>query len=389
MCLLRLGNTSYCPTFNIGWDPVLLSQSNLRAARRYSIDISVKNIFTRVATWVFCEEIVKSAQLCSRYFTSNIKVVLALGSIVTNVFLGSMVPVFQHAFREFINTAIQNSNEFDLYIYPLVYLLNIVFSIAIVQALNGVLCKKLRDDLGFEMRDELFRSWSETKAWDRYKETGAGKKIKNPDVVIALRSTSVCKHLVDLVNARISTLSLFLGALRSMYLNSGFLTISFLGITLELPYLILICFLYVSGFAKASFWTNAIFKKNTEDEQEQVNILIKNGSSNYEKNNENIHDINKRSLLPQFGLSFLNNINTNISMLIGACVLLASGNIDGITIAYMAQNFSYAAIQASWHRIQLEPIKKLDVSYENVILAFNVLDELTEKEDISVVVESD
>lgn len=478
MQFLNIRNLSCCPSIRRSWDPLSFSENDRRTNTRFPIDISVRNIFTRTttraATWIFCDEIVQSAQLFSKYYTWNIKAFISIAIIGTNVFLGSMVPIFQQALREFINNAIKNSNEFSLYIYPLIYLLSIILSIASVHALNGVLCKKLRDDLASEMRDELLKSWSDTNAWNEYQHTTSGSKIKNPEVDIVIMGTSLCRHLVDLINARLSTLSLFVGALRSMYLNSGFLTLSFLGITIELPYLILVCFLYVYAFSKASFWTNAVFKKNTEDEQEAINVLIKHANEVYEKykharelykkhdkdteeihkrsllllidtleqkntedvqeiidtwinhakelykqvnehnelhekydiatedtykrslilsihtltrDNKSIHDINKRSLLPQFGLSFLNRINSDLSTLTGACVLLASGNIDGITIAYMAQNFSYAAVLASWHRVQLENIKKLDVARERTLHVFAVPDELNLQKDTTITVD--
>ncbi len=387
MRFLNVRNCCRCPPLTIKWDPSPFNQSNRHNNSRFSIDISLKNIFTRTAAWIFCDEIVQSAQLFSKYYTWNLKALISISIIATNVFLGSMVPIFQQALREFINNAIKNSNEFNLYIYSLIYLLSIIFSISTAHALNGVLCKKLRDDLAYEMREELLKSWSETNAWNTYQNTASGSKIKNPEVDITVMATALCRHLVDLINARISTLSLFIGALRSMYLNSGFLTLSFLGLQIELPYLILVCFLYVSVFSKASSWTNAIFKKNTEDEQETINILIKNKSIQYEQDNKSIHNINKRSLLPQFGLSFLNKINSDLSMLIGASTLLASGNIDGIIIAYMAQNFSIAAVLASWHRTQLENIKKLGVALERTLCVLAVPNELHSQDDVTLIVD--
>lgn len=385
--LTRIGNRICCPPINIGWDSRLSGQNNPRANGRYFIDISIKPVLTRAATWVFCEEIVKSAELCSKYFSWNKKTALAMSMIGTNFFLGSMVPVSQQAFREFVNSCISSSNNFDIYIYPLIYLLGIVICIIVAHAMNAISCMKLRNDLAFEMRGKLAESWEEMKVGERYKKTSVGNKIENPSFDIVFMTTKLCEYLVNLVNARISTLSLFAGALRSMYLNSGFISVSLLGITIEFPYLILICFIHVYGFGSISFWANAIFKKNTIDKNDALNTF-QSEPMKYEESNKLIHGIDERSLFPQFGLSFLNKANSECSMVLGAITLLLSGNIDGITIVNMAQNFSYAAVQASWHRLQLDIIKKLEGAYERVHNILIVIEELSQQEQLLEVVDS-
>lgn len=417
---MKVGVRACCPTVRIRWNSVVTSSSIQRSNEKYSIDISIKSIFVRVATVVFCREIVKSTELCAEYFNWNLKSALALGMVGTNIFLGSMVPVFQRAFREFINSAISNPNSLDIYIYPLMYLLNVILFIVVVHAVNAVFCKNLRDQLGLEMRNKIFNSCYEiSEVSEKFKNsvaevpeklymlqlivlsTALSKEEIKPEYDLTFLTRRLCQHLINLANARLSTLSLFIGALRSMYLNSEFLKISVLGLTLEVPYLILACFLYVYGCNIASSWADAIFKKNIDEEINTLKDMqseLSRVSSNLLKNdsddktsilkiNKLLYDINMRSLLPQFGLSFINKLNSDLSMVIGAIVQLLTGGIDVVSIMYTAQNFSYAAVQASWHRMQLETIKGLEVATERIQKILDVIDDLKQKDEFCVISE--
>lgn len=385
---MRIGDRVCCPRINISWDSRLSSQGEGQRTNieRYFIDISLKPIFTRVATWVFCGEIVKSAEVCSEYLSSNMKIT-AIGMVGTNIFLGSMLPISQNAFRVFVNSCINSSNDFNTYIYPLVYLLIIIACIIRAHAYNATYCMKLRNDLAYEMRDKLIESWLAVGAKEKYTQTMVGPKIEDPVYDLSFMSTNLCEYLINLINARISTLSLFIGALHSMYLNSGFIQLSFLGVTIEFPHMILICFLYVYGFGHLSSGANPIFKKYNLDKNDAMNILKPN--EEYQKNNKHIHDIDEDFLLPQSRLSSLNRANTELSVVIGAIALLLSGNIfESIIIMYMAQNFSYAAVQAAWHRMQLDSIKKLEGAYERVQNILAVIHELREPKEFSVLIEA-
>lgn len=363
---MRIESRACCPAINLRWEARPFSEVGRRVDESCSIDISLKPFFMRVATWVFCEEIVKSAQLCAGFFDWN-KITLAAGMVVTNIFLGSMVPIIQHAFREFVNSAHSNPSDVSTYIYPLSYLLGVIVCVVFTHAFNAIMCMKLRNDLAYDMRATLEAGWKQTDAASKYASTLSGSKIKGPKVDMVFMCTKLCEYLVNLINARISTLSLFAGALHSMYLNSGFV-------------LILICFSYVYGFRFLSSWANEIFKKNTIDKNEAMNSLILEDRE-YEEGNKRIHNIDERSLLPQFGLSLLNKTNSELGTVIGAfALLILTGNTDVITIFNMSLNFSYAAVQASWHRMQLDIIKKLEGAHERVLSILKVLKELGDSE---------
>lgn len=370
---------------------------------QYTFNCITKCLFERLAAWVFCDEIIKSSNLITNYFSWNSKMVIALVIAGTNIFLGAMIPVLQNAFRTFIDIAIQHSHAFDLYIHPLLNLVAIIFSISIVHALNAMLCKKLRDDLTFEFRGNLWETWNSTKACSRYPNTTAGKKINNPSLILSITVRNFCNNLINLANARLSTLSQFAGALRSLYLNSGWIELSLFGLTLTIPYLIVVCIIYAYGYNLISSWANKVFKKNVEDENIAQNKLnneankIKSQTelplsrdtepASYANINNCIHAINKRSLWPQFGLSFLNKINSEGSLVIGAIPQLIKGDIHPITVINSAYNFAFIAKQASWKRDNTEAIKTLEVYTEQVQSILDVFDELQSRNDDSIVVD--
>lgn len=349
---------------------------------KWGVIAIAKPIFRRVMTWVFYDEIVKSAEFCSSYFNRT-KLLMVLGLVGTNIFLGSMVSVFQQALREFVHrgAAAQNENEINEYYKARWTLLTVIFFIAAVYGVNAVLTKKLRDDLTFEVRGYLTNC----------QQKGIQTEVVNPAANITYTTKQLCDHLINLANDRLSTLSHFAGALYSLYLNSEWIPIFLLGLSFEVPYLILVCFTYIILYNVLSSWANAIFKKNTEEETLKLNSLSSklnlindfNNEEECKKINQEIHAINRRSLLPQYGLSFLNKINQNISMVIGAGVQFSTGG--GVAeIMTTSQNFSYAAVQASWHRMQLEQLKKLETALQII----KALHEDIIKKDVEVVVKT-
>lgn len=361
----------------------------------YLLNSIAKPIFERSMSWIFCDEIAKAAELIYPYFGFNKKTALAFTMAGTNIFLGFMIPIQQNALRTLIDIAVKNPHASNLYIYPLLILVGIKAINPIIHSKNAVSCKELRDELSYEMRNDFGESWLRTMTFVGFSKSEAGLNIISPTDDLVHKTDSFCQNLVSLTNARISILAHFIGALYSLYLISGFLEISLLGLSFNIPHLILISISYAYAYNFVASWANAIVKKSVHDKSvatdqfsKQTNnfhtqaksIAFLDGNNfeihEYSKRNRQIYAIDQAALEPQARLSYLNKIHWEFSEVIGVIAqLLKGGAINPAAALSSGDNFRHVVNGAGFRNNNLDSTKNLEKSTQNIKTTLDTIEE--------------
>ncbi|PWU06604.1 MAG: hypothetical protein C5B43_01490, partial [Verrucomicrobia bacterium] len=281
----------------------------------------IKPLFNRFVISIFPETLINGWQFCSPYFSYNLNTLLALGLIASNTLLAILVPIQQNALQAFIDSGKKDSHSIDwspFFNWATIILYNVVLT-----ATNHTLCLLLQDNLRSNISN-LIQNWLHTNTFigTRYtkKETNNLDAIHNLPHTINKFST----NLVNLTHLQLNSLFQFLGALYALYLNSDSFSLKLGNTHFEIPYLILICFIYAYFYNKLTSWTKTPIKNYTQkttQEENNLSNLIKNIQSQpqsialldgknfeytrYSKINNRILKINQKSLPSRFFLSFL------------------------------------------------------------------------------------
>lgn len=353
-----------------------------------------KSLFKRLASHASSEELIQSASLIYKYFGRNANSALALIIIGTNIFLGYMVPLQQSTLRIFIDIAIKNPHAFHTYAYPLLRLIGIILSCAVMHCMNAGSCKKLKEDLTLEMQGDFSKSWFTTNAFAQYSKTDTGQYLVNPSTILVYNIGLFCQDLIGLTNSFLSVLSHCIGALSSLYLASGWVELSIMSLTLNIPYLIVICLIYSYVYNVCSSQINTIVKTYIQEKNNIIPALNKKvndthsqsrsiafrdgGSFEYEKYknvNESIGNIDRDSLWPQILLSFLNKFHLDLSMLIGIIAQLLKGDINPIDTLSCGTNFAYVVKLFCFKKDNLDTVVRLKTSTKRLLDMLKTIDE--------------
>lgn len=376
-------------------DPPISGQSKIR--NNFTLKNFGTSIFERTIKYTFGEEITKATKLIYPCFRFNeIKLLLAMAG--TSAFLGTMIPIQQNVLRTLLDIAVKTPYAVDLYIFPLLTLLAIKSLCSFIHSKNSVSCKELRENLSCEMRTDLGSLWFETMTFVGFVKTSAGPNIINPTDDLINKTNGFCENLVNLINARISILAHFIGALYSLYLISGSIEVSLLGLTIPIPYLILISLIYAHAHNLVATWANTIVKKNVQEKTTATDILSKQtynslsqaksiaflNSKIFEINafkdkTEKIRVIDQASLTPQAWLSFFNKIHWEFSEIIGVIAQLLKGNVNVADALNAGANFRRVVDEAGFWNNNLEATKNLEKSTLNLQ---TIIDCINEFEDL-------
>lgn len=355
-----------------------------------------KPLADRTLSTVFCPEIAKANELLYPYFGFNRTTLLAFRMLGTSILLGVTIPIQQNALRSFVDTAFKDHLTFDAYKYPLLILTFTKLLIPIIHSLNAISCKELREKLTFDMRSDLGSRWLLTKTFVGYPKTEAGKDIIDPVDDIAKKTSVFCENLINLSNDRISILSHFIGALSSLYFISAFLEISLLGLSINIPYLVLISISYAYIYNVSAGWANAMMKQNIQQKSLATDKFTKQTTNSlaeadrestafldgenfelnaYQNKNKEINLINQSSLKFQALLSCLNKVMWEWSEALGIITQPLTGIPNPADALNSGKNFMHVINQAGFWNNRLEPLKTLQQYRKNVQTIFQTIDQ--------------
>ncbi len=355
--------------------------------REFLLNYIGKPLAKRTLATLCCDEIAKATELLYPYFGLNRITALAFQIVGTSIVLGITIPIQQNALRTFVDAAFRDHHAFDAYKYSLLIFTFTKLLIPIIHSLNAISCKELRETLTYKMRDDLGSHWLSTKTYVGYLKTEAGKNIIDPVDDIAKKTSAFCENLINLSNDRISILSHFVGALYSLYSISTFLEISLLGLSFNLPYLVLIAIFYGYIYNISARWAHAMVKQNVQEksiatdkftkqtsdslaEAERESIAFLDGE-NFEidackEKNKNIHVIDQASLRFQALLSWLNKIMWEWSEALGIITQPLTGAPNPADALSAGKNFMHIVNLAGFWNLRLDPVKNLEQCTNNL-----------------------
>lgn len=361
---------------NISTTPITSTEART-SNKEHLLNNIVKPLFERIMSVGFCPEIAEATTLLYPYFGFNQTTAQAFMMAGTSVLLGILLPIQQNALRMLTDIVFKNPYAFDLYGSHLLIFVATKCLIPIIHSKNAVSCKGLREKLSFMLREEIGSNWLQSKAFIGFSETDSN--IIDPSDNLVKKTDTLCQNLVNLINERISILSHCIGALYSLYLISVFFEISLMGLSINIPYLILISISYGYIYNIFATSTNAAVKQNIREKAIATDKLSKQvanslseiesmaliGGENFESSMlktklHDIYSIDQASLKPQSHLSFLNKILWEYSEVLGLITQPLTGNLNPADALNSGKNFRHIADQAGFWNGRLDLVKTME-----------------------------
>ena len=357
------------------------------------VELQSRTLFQYAASTVFTPEIVDAVDFIKKYFGWNHNTLLAAGMVTSNTILGATVPIKQSLFQNFLKEA-QKTGAFSSYALPLAQFLAVLGGIIAIHEINCYCTKRLRDTLGYTIREEFGHHWYDNNTFYLIRHTESGKKLLSVGTHLVRVPQFFAVNLVDLANNRMSVLCHLFGSLISLYQASGWLTLSLLGFNFSIPYLIVVSVIYSLLYNAVTSSLVSLVKDNIQNEKDKLELMSKHvtdvqakaesiaflDGGSFEKNvfedrNNEVKQINEAGLWPTTHLDGFKKLHRELAGVVVTLVQLMRGGFDVSSIMSITYSFSYVVSFMCWMRDNVSSLKWLESNLQDIKNFETIIDE--------------